>query len=288
MIRTVVRSAAALAAAVALAGSAVAPASAHTDRGPASASPRIDVVNLGDSFAAGIGTGGIVQARRGVPDCEQGTGPSHVDLLDDLRRVKLRLDAACSGDTTQDVRERLGLPRVDQALAKAELVTLTLGGNDVGWTQIIGACSALGTPAACQALLAEAPSRIAAAAAGAGRTIRLVDANTDGRIVVFGYPHLFDGGADTPFLSAERIAQLNAATDALNAALRAAAAANGAIFVDVTARFAGHGADSADPWIYFNPANPQDPNNLHPNQAGYRYGYYRALLHAVHSAPALR
>ncbi|WP_168199730.1 GDSL-type esterase/lipase family protein [Citricoccus sp. SGAir0253] len=272
MIRTVVRSAAALAASVAVAGAALTPATA--------AQPSYDVVNLGDSFSAGIGAGYPAPAED-VPGCYQGTGTSAAEKLGSTGRLDLLLDASCSGATTTQIAAIAQYPTVDAALDEAELVTLTLGGNDVGWTQVLLACSTLGDPALCDALLAQVPARIAAAAASAGETIRLIDANTDGTIVVLGYPHLFDGGADTAFLSAERIAQLNAATDALNAALRAAAEANGAIFVDVTDRFAGHGADSTDPWIYFNPANLQDPNNLHPNQLGYLYGYYPALRSAL-------
>ena len=79
------------------------------------------------------------------------------------------------------------------------------------------------------------------------------------------------------------MAQLNKLTDDLNAALAKAVTDHGrdVVFVDVSERFEGHGADSTDPWIYFNPSDRNDRNNLHPNQRGYFSGYYTALKSAV-------
>ncbi|GGG63342.1 lipase 1 [Kocuria dechangensis] len=269
------RAAAALAASAALAAAIAS---------PAAAAPRtVDVVNLGDSYSAAFGTGGVAPVS-GLPDCYQGGGEDHVAKIDGRQRMNLLLNAACAGATTDDVQAIAAAPAVTAALGQAELVTMTLGGNDIGWGDYVGACSIPGEttmPGACDALLAQAPARIEAAAASAGETVAAVDAATDGEIVVLGYPRLFDGGQDTALLSADRVAQLNLWTDALNAALAEAAEANGAEFVDVSSRFAGHGADSADPWLYLNPADPRDWENLHPTEEGYLSGYYPALMSAI-------
>lgn len=252
--------------------------------GPATAAPRtIDLVNLGDSYSAAFGTGAPAPLQS-LPGCYQGGGTDHVDKLAGKNRVNLLLDAACAGATTDDVQTMASSPAVTAALGKAELVTLTLGGNDLGWSDYVAACSSRGeatAAGACDALLLQAPDRIAAAAASAGETVAAVDAVTEGQVVVLGYPHLFDGGQNTPFISAERIAQLNHWTDELNAALAEAAEANGAVFADVTEEFAGHGADSAEPWIYFDTAAPGNPENLHPTEQGYLSGYYPALMSVV-------
>lgn len=269
------RAAAALAASLAVAGTAAA---------PAAAAPRTtDLVNLGDSYSAAFGTGNVSLAE-GLPTCYQGGGDDHVAKLAAKQRVNLLLDAACAGYTADDVQAVATAPAVSAALAEAELVTMTLGGNDVGWGDYVRACSVPGEtamPGACDALLAQAPSRIEAAAASAGETVAAVDAATDGQIVVLGYPHLFDGGQDTAMLSAERAAQLNQWTDALNVALAEAAEANDAVYADVTSRFEGHGADSQDPWIYFDQADPTNWENLHPTAEGYLSGYYPALMSQV-------
>ncbi|MFI7483613.1 SGNH/GDSL hydrolase family protein [Kocuria sp. M1R5S2] len=266
------RTAGAVATAVALVGATVSPATA--------APSTVGVVNLGDSYSAAIGTGGISALPLPGP-CLQGQGPDHVDKLDAGPRFDVRLDAACSGATTTQIRALAGLPAVGAALAGADLVTLTLGGNDLGWTQIVLQCSALGHPALCDTLLAQAPTAIDAAARSAGQTVATIDEATDGTILVFGYPRLFDAQEDSALMPAARAAQLNALTDQLNAALRSAVEAEGAVFVDVAQRFQGHGLGSADPWIHFDPADPFDPNSLHPTSRGYLSGYFPALMSGV-------
>ena len=265
------RTVTALAAALALSGAAAS---------PAAAAPRtVEVVNLGDSYSAAFGTGGL-QAVEGVPGCVQGTGRDHVDKLDAHPRIEVTLDAACAGYETHEVRNLVAAQPVADALASADLATLTLGGNDIGWGGFVEACSAPAEaaygPAPCDAKLAEAPALIASAAASAGKTVAAVDAASDARIVVLGYPHLFDDRADSPLISAERAAQLNDWTDELNAALAAGVEEEGAVFVDVTDRFRGHGVGSADPWILFGP--DAGDHNLHPTERGYLSGYFPGLL----------
>lgn len=250
---------------------------------PAQAAPRlVHHVNLGDSYSAAVGTGG--EAPSPPLGCVQGQGPDHVSRLDRRRPVELLLDAACSGATSADVRSVVALPVVTAALGEAELVTLTLGGNDVGWTQYLRACSRVGErslPGACDLLLSQADARIGAAAASAGTTLAAIDVATDATVVVLGYPRLMEGTADTPFITAARAAQLNVLTDQLNAALRQAAVAEGATFADVSSRFEGHGIDAADPWIVFDLANPAAPGSLHPTSEAYLRGYYPALVRSV-------
>lgn len=265
------RTVTALAAALALAGTAAS---------PAAAAPRtIEVVNLGDSYSAAFGTGGL-QAVDGIPGCVQGTGRDHVDQLGSHPRVEVTLDAACAGFETHDVRNLVSAAPVADALASADMATLTLGGNDIRWGEFIEACNAPAEaaygPGPCDAKLAEAPARIASAAASAAETVAAIGAASDARIVVLGYPHLFDDRADSPLISAERAAQLNDWTDELNAALAAGVEDEGAVFVDVTDRFRGHGVGSADPWILFGP--DAGNHNLHPTERGYLSGYFPGLL----------
>ncbi|MFW6187287.1 MAG: SGNH/GDSL hydrolase family protein [Actinomycetota bacterium] len=266
---TLRRTATALAGALALAGVGASPAAAH---------PRtVDVVNLGDSYSAAFGTGGR-QEVPGIPGCVQGTGRDHVDELDAHPRVDVTLDAACAGATTDGIQEIASSTPVAAALRKAELVTLTLGGNDVGWSDVIGACSLQGSPEACDALVADAPRRIGEAAASAGETVAAIGGRTRGQVVVLGYPHLFSEDPGSPLVSPQRAAQLNDLTDELNAALEEAVEdGDTAAFVDVAPRFEGHAVDSGDPWIHYDPADPEDPHNLHPDERGYLSGYHAAL-----------
>lgn len=238
---------------------------------------QIDYVNLGDSYSAAIGTGGVVESAPGS-GCYQGDGPDHVSALDAKKRVELLLDAACAGATTDEIRQTASSPAVTAALAEAELVTLTLGGNDVGWIEVIRACSRQGSAPACDDLIARAPQRIEAAAASVGETVAAIDARTRGQVVVPGYPHLFSEDPGSSLISPQRAEQLNDLTDELNDALEEAVEhGDAAEFVDVTSRFEGHAVDSGDPWIYYEPADPENPNNLHPTERGYLFGYLESL-----------
>ncbi len=263
------RTAAVLATGLSLTGLGGAPAAA--------APPTVDVVNLGDSYSAAFGTGGI-EAAPEIPGCVQGSGRDHVAALGVHPRIRVTVNAACAGYTTEQVRALVDGEPVAGALAGADLVTMTLGGNDVRWGEFVGACSTRGSAPACDALLAEAPGRIAAAAGSAGRTVSAVDDATGGRVVVFGYPHLFDERQDSALMSAQRAEQLNAWTDALNCALEEAVEDEGAVFVDVAEGFRGHGIGSAEPWILLEAGNPE---SLHPTERGYLSGYYPGLLSQV-------
>jgi hypothetical protein len=61
-----------------------------------------------------------------------------------------------------------------------------------------------------------------------------------------------------------------------------------AVYVDVTARFAGHEVNSADPWLNLDLNDPMADYNFHPNRAGHSLGYAAALMGAVKPAQLAR
>lgn len=262
------------AAALALLGAGAVPASA-TPVVATSHSPRhIDYVNLGDSYSAGFGSGTVIPGP--FPGCLQGSGPTHVTTLASLPNVELSINAACAGATTSGIAATI--PAVARQLAGAELVTLTLGANDLDIRGLLAACSTQGTDRACNRALLTGALTIPFVGFSARSTLRALDKATSGRILVLGYPRLFSPeNGDQYMITAKRATQLNRLDDLLNLAVRAATLGTNATFVSVTSRFIGHGLGSADPWIYFNPANLNDPFNLHPTTAGYLEGYYPAV-----------
>lgn len=266
-----------------LAGSAVLPASAG-DRGT------IDYVALGDSYAAGVGAG------NNVPPC--GLSPlGYPGLLDERKQIKLIVNEACSGDTVADVAGDLG-----SLNKKTDLVTLTVGGNDVQYQFVIAACG-YGT-----AVCTEAVSGAVFFAQNvlSGQLDALYDGiNASARkaeVVVTGYPHLFSPkfgttlfvpavdlntglpivdstGTPVPPLPLTPAEQqiLNDATDKLNKVIRAEAKEAGFTYVDVVKRFNNHGLGSPQPWI-----QPfTDPGALHPTAKGYKNGYLHEIRQAV-------
>lgn len=227
--------------------------------GPAQADSKTTYVALGDSYAAGQGAGPYLDR------CYRSEN-SYAELADLTKSIKLTTNAACSGATAGQVAETQ-LRRLNKS---TELVTITAGGNDLNVGAVAVLCGAALESPACQQSLASAQNLIGSGelSSRVARLILAVKAEAPrAKIVVTGYPHLFESAPGLPD-------QANLFVDGLNASIQAAAAA-GAQYVDVTGAFAGHGIGSADPWINY-PSVPLTPDSYHPNAAGYK-AYYAAL-----------
>ncbi|MGP9651267.1 SGNH/GDSL hydrolase family protein [Glutamicibacter sp. AOP38-B1-38] len=234
----------------------------------------INYVNLGDSYSAGFGSGTIKPGP--FPDCLQTTGSTHVTMIDALRGVQLIADAACAGLDTAQITATAAA--VAPQLAQADLVTLSLGGNNLQWGQTVSACSAQGTAASCQQMLKLGYASMPALRSEVGATLQHIDAATRAKILVVGYPQLFTtSNGDQPLITAKNARALNKLGDALNRNIKMATKGSNASFVSVTGAFKNHGLGAADSWISFNLANPADPFNLHPTSTGYQEGYYPAV-----------
>jgi lysophospholipase L1-like esterase len=276
----------ALAASILFAGSlstvSAAPAAAaptvtvQADRGTSSV---IDYVALGDSYAAGQGAGFYENA------CMQ-SALSYPEMLDDVQHVELVADASCSGATTRDVLTRQ-LP-VLATHGNMDLVTVTVGANDLGGAAVVAMCSVSFASPECRAALDSVYALLAPRVAGAPSqvAIRLATALTgvavvarDATILVTGYPYLFETPPPSdPNYAA--ITEINSATALLNATIEGVVqqlALRGVDirYVDVTAAFAGHGIGSADPWIH-----ATGPDAFHPTAAGY-VAYTTAIRSAL-------
>lgn len=241
---------------------------------PASAAPTtvVKLVALGDSIAAGQGGGVPLDA------CARTAG-GYAAQLDQIPKVNLLRNAACTGATIEDTWAQLS-----QVNRGTTAVTLTVGANDLGLDAIYSACSAAAAgadPTACftaiQGVYMAAPGLVPELAALIGA---IAERAPNATIVVTGYPHLFAAAPPIPQFDNLNIliAQANGATDALNTAIQAAvatAAANGAtvVYADVVPIFNGHGVQLVQgvpsaPWFGTDPMN--DPAGyLHPTYAGY-------------------
>lgn len=93
-------------------------------------SATVGLVNLGDSYSAAIGTGGV-RPSPSMSGCFQGVGPDHVAQLVNQHRVTLLANAACAGMDSAGLRRIVEQPRIRAALGSAGLVTMTIGGNDI-------------------------------------------------------------------------------------------------------------------------------------------------------------
>ncbi len=254
---------------------------------PAQAADKTKYIALGDSFASGQGAGPYLD------DCFRSEN-AYSELADESKAIKLVVNAACSGKTTQEVVS----DQLRQLNKSTELVTITAGGNNIGFGAIITACAAALTGAtpgeACNTAITGATAKLQGGQLYSEllSMIRSVQAAApNARIVLTGYPYLLDpieAGRTDP--AGQFIYQATQLSDLLNGnILAAAAAANAATeddldvqFVDVRPVFLGHGALSPDPWINLipsGPGEPVNPDNFHPNEDGYEA--YFAVLSAA-------
>ncbi|MEV7606308.1 SGNH/GDSL hydrolase family protein [Paenarthrobacter sp. NPDC089322] len=266
--------------------------------GPATAAPPppVDYVALGDSYTAGTGAGGVTRPS-GVA-CWQSEG-GYVDLVDDSPKVSLVANLACHGAVlsstspfydfmTPTVAEQIFSPVGQQALADAELVSITAGAVDAGSLLALQACASPDT-VTCAATVAGIIQNLGTLEAGLEATYQAIQASApDAVIAVLGYPRLFDPSQGdivvngVTVVPVENQILVNQAIDALNATIAKAVAESGtnAVFIDVTKRFTGHAVNSDNPWIVLDLTQPLADANFHPNDEGHQ-AYASALLSSV-------
>ena len=234
----------------------------------ASAAPRSFTYDaIGDSYAAGSG----------APD-----GAAYPEVLDGRMRITLEdfdaVPGATAGPSGNSLTTQLGALDED-----TDLVTLTIGGNDIPWGLTVTKCL-LTNDATCLEAIDGVRGLIAATLPATLDTAyaQVRDAAPHAHIVVTGYAHLFSPEfgdyivPNTPLLmSVDEQRLANDAADLLNATIADAADRHDFQFVDVTKRFDGHGANAQQPWIH-GLLLEATGDSFHPNARGYR-AYATAL-----------
>jgi lysophospholipase L1-like esterase len=211
---------------------------------------------LGDSYGSGFGVPPYQECGR--------SEAAYAVQIDGRMRIDLDDFAACAGATTASLTATQ-LGALDD---ETDLVTVSIGGNDIGWGQVVAAC-VVGSDAQCDRAVSLTTGVIRDVLPGLlDATYAQISAGAPGaHVVVTGYPRLFspEYGAYVQASPAEQQA-MNDGADLLNTVLAQQAAEHGFQFVDVTTRFLDHGANAPEPWIL----GLTDPGLFHPNLSGYR------------------
>ena len=238
-------------------------------------------VALGDSYSAGP----LVPPQTGQPAGCLRSGSNFPSVVAEGTGATDFVDVSCSGATTADFtapqKVTLGEnpAQFDALTGTEDLVTFTIGGNDIGFGEIIQEC-ALRSPqqplgAACRDFygdqlnqrIAETAPKIAAALGEIGTR------SPGARVAVVGYPALLpDEGPGcfpvVPFSPGD-VAWLRGIEKDLNAMLDAQASAGGATYVDTYTPTIGHDMCQLPgvKWIEgLLPTSPAAP--VHPNAQG--------------------
>lgn len=226
----------------------------------------VNYVALGDSYSSGVGAGpydwsGCFRSQK-----------SYAPLWAAANGVTSFKFPACGGAETADVINS----QVNSLSTSTTLVTVTIGGNDAGFAEVIVSCK-FGSTSTCVNAVNQAKSFATSTLPGRlDRTYAAIrDRAPNARLIVLGYPRLFETNyCGLLAMSIYKRTILNEAADLLASIIADRAAATGATFADARPYFAGHGVCGSDPWI-------RDVTGVieayHPDADGYRYGYLPAL-----------
>jgi len=242
-------------------------------------------VALGDSYAAGP----LIPVQRVDPiGCERSTSNYPARLAAALH-IRDYTDVSCSGATTDDMTAPQTLPPLDtnppqfDALRPdTDLVTLTISGNDIGFTDIVVTCTLLsgtdpvGDPCARQATAGGADvyaQRIAATAPKLARVLEGIrERSPHATVLLVGYLRILPPvlGCYPVFpIARGDVPYLDGLERQLTAMLADQASHHGAVFVDSYAGSLGHDACRlpGTKWVEgITPTSPAAP--VHPNATG--------------------
>lgn len=224
------------------------------------------MVSLGSSFAAGPGVEPVLDRAAGR------SGRNYAQLVATRLGATL-VDATVSGATTatilhtpQRVVTRVFPPQIESVHAGADLVTVTVGGNDLGYlggimgTALVGQ---LGHPRLIQPIVGRirarrglrpvTPEQQAAATDGLARIVHEVQTRApQARVVLVDYLPVFtDSTIEGPGvrLTAVEIEHFCGVAADLSAAFAEASRRTGADLVPASVYGQGHGAGSPDPLV---------------------------------------
>jgi hypothetical protein len=194
-------------------------------------------------------------------------------------------DVACGGAKTSDLLNH----QIYSIPANANYVTLTIGGNDAGFSSVIKQC-AKPWPFTCWGDINNAEDFIRNTLPGRLGNVfsRIRQAAPFAYVIVLGYPHLFMpkecNGAVRISLGEQK--RLNEVSDVLRdvEAWMTASAGRAFYFVDAIPRFKGHEICSGSKeWL--NGLSDPVSESFHPNRTGHSQGYYPLAAFTIASTP---
>ncbi|MET8565972.1 SGNH/GDSL hydrolase family protein [Streptomyces flaveolus] len=257
----------------------------------------VNYTALGDSYASAPGVADQVD-----PTCAR-SDRNYPSLTAQQKHWRLT-DVSCSGATTADMAGPQGsvAPQLAAVTRSADVVSVTIGGNDIGFSDDLATCAGLTSSdpagAPCQEhFTADGTDQLAARIDQTGPKVAAVlrgvhQRAPHARVMVVGYPDLFpDDGvgctSSTVPLAAGDFAYLRDTEKKLNAMLAREALLGGAQYVDTYTPTIGHdmcrpeGERWIEPLVTAPPVAPAHPNAQ--GEAAMSAAVTRAVARALHS-----
>jgi lysophospholipase L1-like esterase len=218
-------------------------------------------VALGDSYSSGVGTN-----RYDLSATCKRSSLAYPALVAAANGYALNFQA-CSGATTTDVvNNQLGA-----LTSSTNLVTVTAGGNDTGFTSLLVNCTLTNCVSSVNSTITWVNTTLAAKLDVMNTQIRTRAPSA--RVVVLGYPRLFSGTCFAGLgISSTEVTAANSLADAIDNVTATEAAKYGFTYKSAIVPFTGHGVCARAPWV--NGLNlGSTGESYHPTSTGQSSGY---------------
>ncbi len=237
----------------------------------ASAAAAPQYVALGDSYSSGVGTRVFYEESGGCARSPDAYGPK----IAAAKGYTLSF-LACSGATTTEVNSK----QLGTLSSSTSLVTITIGGNDAGFSNVIINCALYYFT--CGSAIGEAnefiKKKLPALLETTYKDIRAKA--TAAKVVVLGYPKLFTKEGKTcnvNFLTSGNEKKMNESAELLDGVIKARAEAAKFTFVNPTGAFEAHEVCSSSEWL--NGQSLPLSESYHPNVSG--QADFTSLIEAI-------
>ena len=251
---------------LALAAAATAALSLMLTAAPASAAT-VNYVAMGDSYSSGLGAGNYSGGS-----CDR-SSHAYAQLWATANAPASFAFVACSGATTTDVINN----QLSALSSATTLVSITIGGNDVGFSHVMITC-VLGSTSTCVNAVNQAEAQARSQLSGALSTLfgDISARAPNARVVVMGYPEFYDLSRSPGCigLSTTDRTALDGGADVLDSVIQAAATRRPRfVYAEIRPAFGGHEICDSASWLHsvdwFNLGD-----SYHPTASGQSGGYY--------------
>ncbi len=232
------------------------------------AAAAVSYVALGDSYSSGLGAGNYISSSG---SCDRSTNAYSAQWASAHSPASFTF-VACSGATTADVLSS----QISALGSSTTLVSITIGGNDAGFSSVMETC-VLSSTSSCVSAVNTAENFATTTLPGRlDTTLQAIRGKApNARVVVLDYPELYDLSKSSTCigLSTTDRTKLDEAADTLDSVISAAAGRAGDTFADVRGQFAGHEiCDGSASWLHS--VNILDiSESYHPTANGQELGY---------------
>lgn len=229
-------------------------------------------VALGDSYSSGDGAGSYDSSSG---SCLRSTNAYAPKWAATHAPASFKFVACASATTATVISGQLS-----SVTADTTLISVTAGGNDIGFSSVMETC-VLSSTSDCQAAVttAEQKARTQLPGSLASLFAKLKAAAPNARVVVLDYPHLYKITSFCIGLSNDKRTALNAGADVLDSVIQTATATAGYTFSDVRGTFSGHELCSGDNWL--NAVTWPIGESYHPTATGQAQGYLPVFTSAA-------